>query len=182
MRNLNYQIPIYQYTNPHRKHARFTRRRLRQRRRGLFDAQHLAVIIDHHLETGHAEIRPHVFRNADLKKLFELLVDILELVLDDRLAKRVLRADHLGRLLAEQVLVPLDQAFDLVQDLPVHLLRGDMAQKPAVVDHVIGLGAHIDGLHGAIEFIENQTSKKSLSGHIRKPSFQIEIISCNPPP
>ena len=77
----------------------------------------------------------------DLQDLVKLLVDILELVLDHRLGKNILLAEHLGGLLAQQVLVALDLFGHQLQHLPVDLLGRDMAAKAVIVDHVHRLAA-----------------------------------------
>src|SRR3972149_11730820 len=48
----------------------------------LFHPDHLSVHIDDYLEARHPKISPHIFGNAHLHQLVELLIDILELLFD----------------------------------------------------------------------------------------------------
>ena len=70
---------------------------------GLFHADDISVKIDDHLKTHHAHICTSGFRDARLKELLQLLIDILELMFDDRFEKD-LPVPTCGRFPAEDVL------------------------------------------------------------------------------
>src|SRR5512138_418925 len=121
--------------------------------------------VDDDPEAHHAKVGAHILRQSHLQKLIELFIDIFQLLLDGSFGKDILLPQHFGGLFRKQILAAFHHVRHLTEDLPVHLLRGDMSPKARVVDHVARLITHQSSFGGMTKFILNETGKKRLSRH-----------------
>src|SRR5688572_11708119 len=128
-------------------------------RAGLLDPQDLAVDVDDDLESHHAKVCPHILWQTYLQKLVELLVYVFQLLLDGSLGEHILLPQHFGGLLGKEVFTAFHHLRQLVEHLPVHLLRGDVTAEARVIHHVAGLIAHQGRFGGVSKFIEDKTSE-----------------------
>src|SRR5512140_781927 len=121
--------------------------------------------VDDDLKSHHAEIGAHVLGQTGLQELVELLIDVLQLLLDGGFGEHILLAEHLGCLLREEILTAFHHFSHLPEDLPVHLLRRDMAPEARVIHHIAGLLADQSLLGWVAKLVLNETCEKRLSRH-----------------
>jgi hypothetical protein len=123
----------------------------------LFHADDLAVVIDHDLESQHAQVGPSVLGQAGLDDAVHLFVHVLQLVLDEGVREQVIAADHLDGLFGDGLFVIFDLSEQGIQYLPVNFFRRDVAKETIVIDDVGRFVSNVGNAQLLVILVEDQS-------------------------